>query len=103
MNNAGIGHGGYPVTWMTTEGVRQLMDVNLFSHIDLIQTFLPMLETGKGRIVTVTSALGRLGTPTAAAYCASKFAAEALSDAFRCSMQISQLFFSYRHLYSAFF
>jgi short-subunit dehydrogenase len=42
-----------------------------------------MREAGAGRIVNVSSVFGRIAAPGLGAYCASKFALEALSDALR--------------------
>ena len=48
--------------------------------------FLPLLRKAKGRIVNVASIAGRVGLPTQAAYCASKFAVQGYSEVLRKEM-----------------
>jgi NAD(P)-dependent dehydrogenase (short-subunit alcohol dehydrogenase family) len=51
--------------------------------VAVIQQFLPSLRAGQGRIVNVSSIGGRVALPLVAAYNASKFALEAVSDSLR--------------------
>jgi NAD(P)-dependent dehydrogenase (short-subunit alcohol dehydrogenase family) len=51
------------------------------------QAFLPSLRKGRGRIVNISSVSGLIASPFAGAYCASKFALEALTDALRIELR----------------
>ena len=56
--------------------------LNTLGTISLTQTLYPHLRPG-AQIVTVTSIAGKLGSPGAAAYSASKFALQGFCEAFR--------------------
>jgi NAD(P)-dependent dehydrogenase (short-subunit alcohol dehydrogenase family) len=61
---------------------RALFETNTLGVVRCVQAVLPHLrERRAGRIVAVTSQSGRIVHPTNAAYCASKFAAEAALEA----------------------
>lgn len=86
VNNAGIGEGGF-VDWMSNDMYRKVMDVNLFGHIQMTKSFIPLLIAQRNsRVVNVTSAAGIIAFPGLSAYSASKFALEAFSDALRREM-----------------
>jgi NAD(P)-dependent dehydrogenase (short-subunit alcohol dehydrogenase family) len=53
----------------------------------MTQAFLPLIRVGKGRIVSVGSIGGRMVLPLAGGYSASKFAMEAVTDAFRLELR----------------
>ena len=56
----------------------------MFGWHDLTQRVIPaMRSNGEGRIVFCSSVLGLIGAPFRSAYCASKFAVEALADTLR--------------------
>jgi NAD(P)-dependent dehydrogenase (short-subunit alcohol dehydrogenase family) len=82
VNNAGIGVGG-PIEFLEIDDWRRQFEVNVFGPAAVIKTFLPLLRRARGRIVNVSSAAGRVSNPILGAYCASKFALEALSDSLR--------------------
>jgi len=72
INNAGIVN-GKPMLELTAEEVEQNFRVNLLSHFNTIQTFLPgMLDAGRGTIVTIASVLGHLGSANLSDYTSSK-------------------------------
>jgi NAD(P)-dependent dehydrogenase (short-subunit alcohol dehydrogenase family) len=80
VNNAGIGGGG-SVEESSTARFREVMETNFFGALRCIKAVVPgMRERRHGCIVNVTSISGRLAMAPAAAYCASKFALEALSE-----------------------
>ena len=60
-----------------------LLDVNLFGAWRVTAAALPALRASRGRVVNVASGLAFLTLPLAAAYCASKRALVAYSDALR--------------------
>jgi NAD(P)-dependent dehydrogenase (short-subunit alcohol dehydrogenase family) len=86
VNNAGIGVGG-PVEFLAPAELRRQMEVNLIGPLAVIQAFMPMLRSSRGRIVNISSIGGIVATPFLSAYCASKFALEALSDCLRSELK----------------
>jgi len=83
VNNAGFAiFGG--VEDLTREELRRQFEVNVFGAMALCRAVLPVMRRqGDGTIVNVSSVAGRVSTPLLGAYCASKFALEALSDSLR--------------------
>jgi short-subunit dehydrogenase len=64
--------------------VRRLMEVNFFGTVTLTRQMLPaMLERGQGRIVVVSSLVGKFGAPQRSAYAASKHALHGYFDSLR--------------------
>jgi NAD(P)-dependent dehydrogenase (short-subunit alcohol dehydrogenase family) len=82
VNNAGIAVTG-PIEALPMEAIRQQFEVNFFGHVAMTQALLPAIRQAKGRIVNITSILGRVTVPFSAPYCASKYAMEAYSDSLR--------------------
>src|SRR3984893_13427185 len=80
VNNAGIGGGG-SVEEVPMARFREVMETNCFGALRCIKAVVPgMRERRHGCIVNVTSIAGRMALAPAAAYAASKFALEALSE-----------------------
>jgi len=83
VNNAGYGAMG-PLVEMPLPELRRQFETNVFSNLAIIQALLPrLLAAGRSTVVNVSSVSGVLATPFAGAYCASKAAVNALSDALR--------------------
>jgi NAD(P)-dependent dehydrogenase (short-subunit alcohol dehydrogenase family) len=82
VNNAGIGVAG-PLEALPSDGLRQILDVNVVGQVAVTQAMLPLLRRGGGRILFVGSVGGRVTHPWAAPYHASKFALEAIVDCLR--------------------
>jgi NAD(P)-dependent dehydrogenase (short-subunit alcohol dehydrogenase family) len=88
VNNAGIAVAG-PVLELAADDFRRQMEVNVIGPIIATQAFGPLLGSDpslkgpKGRIAMISSVGGRNGTPLLAAYSASKFAIEGLSESLR--------------------
>jgi NAD(P)-dependent dehydrogenase (short-subunit alcohol dehydrogenase family) len=83
VNNAGYSQPG-PVEDVPTERVHEQFDVNVYGPHRLIRAVLPhMRDRGRGRIINVSSAAGRVATPGTGVYNGSKFALEGMSDALR--------------------
>src|SRR5437868_2619339 len=81
VNNAGITSGGGPVEGYPLDGFRQMFETNTLGPLRVIQGVLPAWrKRGSGVIVNVSSVSGRLSNPLGAAYSASKFALEALTE-----------------------
>src|SRR5690348_9953283 len=80
VNNAGI-FGGGPVEGYPLDRFRQMFETNTLGALRVIQAVLPAWRSrGSGVIVNVSSVSGRLSAPLEAAYSASKFALEALTE-----------------------
>lgn len=81
--NAGIGMDArLEVT--SDDALRAVFEVNVFGVVRTIRPFLPaMVARGSGRILIVSSAVGKRGVPNYAAYSASKFALHGMADALR--------------------
>lgn len=83
INNAGYGLRGV-VEETPMHQVRDLFDVNVFAPLALAKLVLPdMRRRRRGRIVNVSSVVGRITTPFGGLYSSSKKALEGWSDALR--------------------
>ena len=81
VNNAGLGLSGR-VSELRPDDVRYVFEVNTLGPLNSIQAALPRMGRG-GRIINVSSVVGKRAIPKVGGYCASKFALNALSDALR--------------------
>ena len=80
VNNAGVGGGG-SVEETALARFREVMETNFFGGLRCIKAVIPgMRERRQGCIVNITSISGRMALAPQAAYSASKFAFEALSE-----------------------
>lgn len=83
VNNAGYGAMG-PLAEMPGEELERQFRTNVFGLMALTRAVIPgMVARRSGRIINVGSVSGVLVTPFAGAYCATKAAVHALSDALR--------------------
>jgi NAD(P)-dependent dehydrogenase (short-subunit alcohol dehydrogenase family) len=83
FNNAAFGQPG-AVEDLTPAVLREQLEVNLIGAHDLTRRIIPAMRRNRaGRIVQCSSVLGFVAAPYRGAYCASKFALEALSIAMR--------------------
>lgn len=82
VNNAGIVVSGM-LEFLPLDELRRQLEVNVIGQIAVTQAFLPSLRKAQGRIVNIGSLSGLISSPFTGAYCASKFALEALTDALR--------------------
>jgi len=82
INNAGYYLSGLE-EGVTTEQAQRLMDTNFFGPVRVNRAVLPhMRRQRSGVIMHVSSGAGRVVLPSAGFYCASKFALEALAEAY---------------------
>ena len=81
VNNAGLGLSGR-VAELRLEDLRRVFEINTVGPLNCIQAALPEMGSG-GRIINVSSVVGRRSIPKVGGYCATKFALNALSDALR--------------------
>lgn len=83
VNNAAYGQLG-AIECVSMEAAHRQFEVNVFGYARFMQAVLPHMRTQKsGRIVNITSILGKMSTPGFGWYAASKYAMEALTDAVR--------------------
>ena len=83
VNNAGIVGIGLTEAF-TPEAFTRIFDVNVNGPVRVNRAVLPAMRArGKGLLVHVSSGAGRVTVPALAPYCASKYALEALADAYR--------------------
>lgn len=82
VNNAGIAVAG-PMEFLPLDDLRQQFEVNVIGQVGLAQAFMPLLRERPGRLVFVGSVSGLVSSRLLGAYAASKFALEAVADAFR--------------------
>jgi NAD(P)-dependent dehydrogenase (short-subunit alcohol dehydrogenase family) len=83
VNNAGVGGTGGPVEFVSIDGFRETIEVNLIGQVAVTQAFLPLIRKGRGTVVFIASIGGRVAAPFISAYNASKFGVEALGDSLR--------------------
>jgi NAD(P)-dependent dehydrogenase (short-subunit alcohol dehydrogenase family) len=80
VNNAGVTGRAYFEDF-PEEKVRQIFEVNVFGTMKVTRRVLPLLRQARtGRIVTLTSIGGRIGTMGLAPYIATKFALEGFNE-----------------------
>lgn len=82
INNAGIAVAG-PIEFLPFDQFELQMRVNVNGQVAVTRAFLPLIRKAKGRIVFMGSESGRFTLPFVGPYSASKFALEAVSNAFR--------------------
>ena len=83
INNAGVAGIGVTEAY-TAEQFQRMFDINLFGVVRVNRAVLPsMRQRRSGLLIHMSSGAGRVTVPAMAAYCASKFALEALADAYR--------------------
>ncbi|MHC6224106.1 SDR family oxidoreductase [Pseudomonas sp. X10] len=82
INNAGYGAMG-PLLDGGVDAMRQQFETNVFAPVGVTRALFPLLRRTRGLVVNIGSVSGVLVTPFAGAYCASKAAVHALSDALR--------------------
>ena len=86
VNNAGVVVAG-PLELVPVEAWRRQFEVNVLGPVAVTQAFLPLLRSGRGRIVNIGSIAGRSALPYSSPYCSSKFAMEAITDSLRMELR----------------
>jgi NAD(P)-dependent dehydrogenase (short-subunit alcohol dehydrogenase family) len=86
VNNAGIAVGG-ALEALPVDDLRHQLDVNVVAQVAVTQAVLPRLRESRGRVLFISSISGMIASPMLGAYSASKFAIEALADAWRVELR----------------
>lgn len=87
VNNAAIAIPG-AVEDLSREILQRQFDTNFFGTVELTNAVLALMRRqGHGRIVMISSILGRVAMPWRGAYNASKFALEAITDTLRLELR----------------
>jgi short-subunit dehydrogenase len=86
MANAGVGLDALFVE-MKEEVLQTVLDVNVLGLLRTVRPFLPpMIERGSGRVLFISSVVGKRGIPHYSGYAASKFALHGMADALHCEL-----------------
>jgi NAD(P)-dependent dehydrogenase (short-subunit alcohol dehydrogenase family) len=86
VNNAGTIVQG-PLELVPIQALRRQFEVNVIGQIAVTQAFLPLLRRGKGTIVNMGAATGRVTVPMLGPISSSKTALESLTDALRMELK----------------
>lgn len=81
IHNAGIAQGG-PLVFQPESEFRAIFETNVLGVFKLTQVLFPLLIPGS-RVIMISSVSGKIVTPFIGSYAASKFALEAMADAYR--------------------
>ncbi|XP_062975775.1 17-beta-hydroxysteroid dehydrogenase type 6-like [Elgaria multicarinata webbii] len=82
VNNAGTVNPTAPNEWLTRDDFGNVLNINLLGLIDVTLHMLPLVRKARGRVINVSSILGRLAF-FGGGYCPSKYGVEAFSDSLR--------------------
>ncbi|XP_053566171.1 D-beta-hydroxybutyrate dehydrogenase, mitochondrial [Bombina bombina] len=85
INNAGISTFG-EVEFTSMNTYKEVAEVNLWGTVRVTKACLPLIRRAKGRVVNISSMLGRMANPARSPYCITKFGVEAFSDCLRYEM-----------------
>eukprot|EP00105_Crassostrea_gigas_P010561 XP_011425893.1 PREDICTED: D-beta-hydroxybutyrate dehydrogenase, mitochondrial-like isoform X1 [Crassostrea gigas] len=86
VNNAGVNVVGDMET-TPIDQINRCLSINLFGMIRVTQQVLPMIRKSQGRIVNISSVMGRYSAQGDSAYHMSKSALESVSDSLRLEMR----------------
>ena len=82
VNNAGLFFGG-PLVEVELSDFEKIFNVNVLGYIRVTKTFFPLLKTRKGRVVNLSSEVGRISFPFNGPYAMTKYAVEDFTDTLR--------------------
>jgi NADP-dependent 3-hydroxy acid dehydrogenase YdfG len=87
VNAAGFALTG-PIETLTTQEVKRQFDTNVFGLLAVTRAVLPGMRNRRtGRIINISSIVGRTSFPAMGVYGATKYAVEALSDSLRMEIE----------------
>ncbi len=82
VNNAGLFFGG-PLVEVEIADFEKIFDVNVLGYIRVTKAFFNLLKNKKGRVVNMSSEVGRIAFPFNGPYSMTKYAVEAFTDSLR--------------------
>ena len=82
VNNAGVGE-SFAAEFHPEDNARGMFETNFWGAVTLTREALPLLRTGRGRIVMISSVAALISQPMTSMYCASKRALEGYTDSLR--------------------
>ncbi|XP_077529397.1 dehydrogenase/reductase SDR family member 9-like [Haemaphysalis longicornis] len=80
--NAGFASVGL-VEWQSMQSIRNIFNINVFGTVNVCKKFLPLLRKSRGRVILVSSVLGRTTLPYGTSYSMTKHALTSLADGLR--------------------
>lgn len=81
-----------PLEALPPDVLQRQFGINVFGHHELIQGLLPLMrQSGGGRLVILSSLMGRVAMPALGAYSMSKHALEAMADVLRIELNPDQI------------
>lgn len=87
VNNAGVERAG-SIEEQSMDDFRATMETNYFGALRCIKAVVPqMRQRRSGTIINISSVAGSFSQPPMTAYCASKWALEAMSESLACEMK----------------
>ncbi|SDB91828.1 hypothetical protein SAMN05421734_102473 [Pelagirhabdus alkalitolerans] len=92
VNNAGVGY--FELAHKTpTEKTEQMFQLNVLSLIEITKEIIPLfLKHKKGHVVNIASFSGKIATPKASTYSATKHAVLGYTDALRLELNLKELY-----------
>ncbi|XP_057557918.1 retinol dehydrogenase 16-like isoform X1 [Hippopotamus amphibius kiboko] len=87
LNNAGICTPMAPNEWLHIEDFERMLDVNVLGVIEVTLSLLPLERKVRGRLVNVSSVIGRLSLLSGGC-CMSKYSVEVFSDSLRLLLRL---------------
>jgi NAD(P)-dependent dehydrogenase (short-subunit alcohol dehydrogenase family) len=82
INNAGFAYMGLMESF-TSDQAQRIFNTNVFGALRTIRAVLPQMhKQGSGLLIQVSSGAGRIVLPSMGLYCATKFALEAITEAY---------------------
>ncbi|MCE7742829.1 MAG: SDR family NAD(P)-dependent oxidoreductase [Candidatus Heimdallarchaeota archaeon] len=82
VNNAGLFIGG-PLVEVELVDFEKIFDVNVLGYVRVTKAFFPLLKARKGRVVNMSSEVGRIAFPFNGPYSMTKYSVEAFTDSLR--------------------
>jgi NAD(P)-dependent dehydrogenase (short-subunit alcohol dehydrogenase family) len=87
VNNAGVERAG-SIEEQSMDDFRATMETNYFGALRCIKAVVPQMRRRRsGTIINISSVAGSFSHPPMTAYCASKWALEAMSESLACEMK----------------
>ncbi|MCL6632207.1 MAG: SDR family NAD(P)-dependent oxidoreductase [Alicyclobacillus herbarius] len=85
LNNAGLARGKTPVAEAKDDAEwEEMINTNVLGLLRMTRLFLPsLIESGDGHVINLGSIAGRVAYAGGSAYCGSKFAVRAITEALR--------------------